>query len=94
MVKNRMDEKLRKIILENMKDIKRDKGAILDDIIVDQVKKKFIMLSDDDLLITMTAKFGEFASYLRSTDDAMSAYGLAASYFLAEEEAKARNLYP
>jgi hypothetical protein len=32
--------------------------------------------------------------YIRSTDDIMKAYGSAIAYFLAEEEAKARNLYP
>ena len=88
-----MDE-IEKVMLDYLKDIKRTKGAILDDVSVDKVKQSFIALSDDELLYQMTIAFGKFAACINSDELVMSAYGLAASYFLAEEEAKARNLYP
>ena len=51
-------------------------------------------MSDDDLLFRMAVTFGKFGLFVRSYDDVMKAYGAAVAYFLGEEEAKARNLYP
>lgn len=87
-------EKRRKNMLNKLKDIKREKGAILDDVSIDRVKHGFITMSDDDLIRQIGINFGKFGMYIRSTDDIMKAYGSAIAYFLAEEEAKARNLYP
>jgi hypothetical protein len=87
-------EKRCKKMLNKLKDIKRERGAILDDVSVDRVKHNFITMSDDGLLRHMAITFGKFAMCVLSTKDVMKAYGLAAAYFLAEEEAKARNLYP
>ena len=88
-----MDKKY-KPLREGIKDIKLDKGAILDDASLDEVKKGFIAMSDDELLFTITVALGRFGLFVRSMDDVMKAYGAAVGYFLAEEEAKARNLYP
>ena len=88
-----MDERC-KDRLEYLKNIKRDVGAILSDIKVDEVKQNLIGLTDDELMIRIGILFGKFAMYVLSTKKVMAAYGVAVAYFLAEEEAKARNLYP
>lgn len=87
-----MDEKQRKM-LEHLKDIKRDLGAVLPDIEVDKVKQRLIVLTDDELLFQIGVAFGKFAMQVFEKS-VMGAYGSAIAYFLAEEEAKARNLYP
>lgn len=88
-----MDEK-HKQALDFFKDVLREKGSILDDDAIDEAKKGFITMSDDDLLLRMAITFGKFGLFVRSHDDVMKAYGAAVAHFLAEEEAKARNLYP
>lgn len=88
-----MDEK-HKQALDFFKDVLREKGSILGDASLDEVKKGLIALSDDELLFRMSVAFGKFGWLVRSSGDVMKAYGAAVAHFLAEEEAKARNLYP
>lgn len=88
-----MDE-INEDMLEYLKDIKRDVGSVLPDIEIDKMKQRLIALTDDDLLRHIGVSFGKFVMHVKSTNDVMAAYGVAIAYFLAEEEAKIRNLYP
>jgi len=84
----------REKLIKDAKEIKFKKGAILDKETVDKVLQKAKELSDDDLLLNMMEMFGRLVVMCHTEgQNVMGIYGLAAGYFMLENEALRRNLY-
>lgn len=88
-----MNKEQREQILESIKDIKMEKGAILSKSYIVDSKEEIKTFSDDDLLLKMNLIIGEIGLFLTNPLDVFKVYGVVVAHYMMEEEAQDRELY-
>ena len=89
----KIDDIFKDGILELIKDVKLEKGAVLNEGFITEQIVAIKAFTDDKLLINIAGSLGQAITFLQYPTDIYKIYGLLIGHFLMEKEAQDRELY-